>query len=102
MRIFDLEQGSVITEVKWQFSIRLRDIFKNFQSGSLTLGKAKDLIVSRIEKFISANSTLETNAKEALEDLVDKLKSTQNLDVIDQIIGNTLFDIADEFEILVK
>lgn len=104
MRLFDLQEGPMerVDEVKWQYSIRLRDIFKTFQNGNLTISKARDIIVKRIEKFISDNNSLDDNAKEAFKDLSDKLDSTEDLDVLDQLIGNTLFDIADEFEILVK
>lgn len=104
MRLFDLSESITqdLNEVTWSYRLHLTDIFKRFQSGKLTLEQATTVIIMRITEFLNSNSTLDDDAKVALKELSNKIKETEDIDQIDDLIGNDLFDIADKYSIQVK
>jgi hypothetical protein len=102
MRLFDLSNpdNKKITEATWTYRLHLKDIFKNFQDEKINLKQAKILIGKRIKKFLDAEE-LDSNAEAALGEIVKLINSEDEVVKIDDLI-NTLYDIADEYSILVK
>lgn len=102
MKLFDLSETitSQVNEVTWKYRLHLKDIFKNFQAEKVDLRQAKALIAKRIKTFV-AEHPIDDDAKDALKSLVQRISAEGNVEKIDDLI-NSLYDIADEFSILVK
>lgn len=102
MKLFDLSNSVTkeINEVTWAYRLHLKDIFKNFQAEKINLRHAKIQIAKRIEKFIEQHP-IDDDAKAALSELVKLIKTEGKVEKIDDLINN-LYDIADEYSILVK
>lgn len=89
-----------LTEGKWEFRLRLKDIFRNFQDQKIDLKHAKAQIASRIAKFVKENP-LGDNVKSTLMKLKAKITGEEDAIEIDDLV-NSLYDIADDNSILVK
>lgn len=102
MRLFNLNESVTkeISEATWKYRLHLKDIFKNFQDEKINLKQAKSLIASRINKFLDKEE-LDSNAEDALKELVKLISDEGNVEKIDDLI-NTLYDIADEYSILIR
>jgi len=106
MRLFNLsEQVSQELEQlneksEWNFRIRLKDIFYNFQNQKIDLKHAKAQIASRIISFVKKEE-LDDKTENALRDIVKNVKAEGDAMKIDDLI-NSLFNVADANAILVK
>lgn len=102
MKLFDLNNSvaQAVTEVTWAYRLHLKDIFKNFQSEKINLKQAKSQIAARIERFVTEHP-IDDDAKKALLELSKLIKAEDNVDMIDDLVNN-IYDIADEYSILVK
>lgn len=102
MRLFNLNESTTktVAEATWTYRLHLKDVFKNYQEEKINLKQAKMLIAKRITKFLD-NEEIDSNAAEALGEIVKLINQEGEVEKIDDII-NSLYDIADEYSILVK
>ena len=83
-----------------KFKIVLKDIFYSYQKGKLKLAEAKTKIINRLNVFLKTDK-LTQKIKDDINIIIDKVKSENNPEKIDDII-NTLYNIADKNDILIK
>ncbi len=104
MRLFNLSEKVTkdLNEVQWKYRLHVKDIFKSFQAKKVSLKQAKSMIINRITKFVDSSDSLPDDAKESLNDFKKTLNAESDIDIIDQLIGISFFDIADAHNILVK
>ena len=104
MRLFNLTEQVTkdLNETsEWNFRLRLKDIFKNFQDQKIDLKHAKAQIASRILSFAKKETDLGDKVIDSLMALVKKVKDEGDALKIDDLI-NSLYNIADQNAILVK
>lgn len=103
MRLFNLQESvtNQLNEVTWKYRLHLKDVFKSYQAQKISLKQATSLIVKRLEQFLQ-NDTLPEDAKSAFTDIMNTIANATDIDVIDQLIGIKLYDLADEYGVLVK
>lgn len=104
MRLFNLQETVTkeLNEVTWSYRLHLKDVFKSYQAQKISLKQAASIIVKRINQFLNDNDTLPEDAKTAFTDIMNSIANATEIDVIDQLIGINLYDIADEYGVLVK
>jgi len=103
MRLFNLSE-QVTKEIREKagpkFTLRLTDIFSNYQDHKIEFNHAKAQISSRINSFIKKED-LKDSTIDSLTTILGKIKQEEDPLKVDDLI-NSIYTVADANDILIK